>query len=1391
MLFNHDSGLIQSVLTIDTTVAPTLGGSNTLQIIGTGALILPVGTTQQRPIGVAGMQRFNSTTAQLEYFDGTSWVQGADGTVSSVTVTTDGTTLKVNGGASAAVTTAGTFALTLDQTLVNLAASTPPVYGGSVVRLADDTFISRELVGTAPVTVTNGDGVDGNPTVSVNAELTGVSTLSSIGGVFRTGTGAYTTKTFAKSGDITITEDATSVTFGYAASGDLAALAALGTGFVVKTGTNTYAAGSITTSGTELSVTGTATDPVITYTPSANVAAVNALTGTGYVVRLANGSLASHSITGTTDTSTGSIVVTDGGSATGTSISFTPGTELGGLAGLSTSGLVARTGAGTYVPVTLTPATSTAAGVVTITNGNGTGTPTIGFTAGTELAALSTNTATGLISRDGAGVYTGKTIVGQGSIVVTYGTGLDAGNINVSYTAGANLAAVEALATTGLVTYNSTTGVFDAIEVTGTAGNIVVSAGAVAPVINLATVTQASSGSFSKVTLDGFGRVTGNTAVTTADITALVDATYVNAAGDSMSGTLAMNNNVITGLAVPTGATDAATKGYVDSLTGGLSWQAPVDGIGASLPGSAAAGDRFLNTTDGKVYTATATNTWDAGTTPADGYALFDRATETGYVFSGTDWVQFTGTGQITAGIGLAQSGNVLSVNMGAGVAQLPSDEIGIDLANPTSGGLRLQVSGVDSTATTAKLDLVLKAAGGLTQDVDGLYVPAAGITNAMLSNNQVTLTGNTGTDAVALGESLAITGTGALSTVVGANTLEVSVATATETILGVAKFAAADFTVTAGEVTIDGKPLSNATDVTITSVAEGDLLVYNSTSAQWENVAQSTIVPAIGIDALTDVVITSAVDKNVLQFNGTNWVNVTVADAGLQAVDAGLNSLAAITGAGFVTASADGNTFVTRTLVAGAGVSISTLDGSANPTIANTGVLSVSTSGTGISANVSATGDVTITGNAVTSVTAGTGVSASVTGGVLSVANTGVVALTGTANQVTVTNTGTSYTVGLPSSVTIDSTLTLPGLGTNKLLRTGASGLVEGVALTDGQFLIGATGSAPTAGTITAGAGVTVTNSANGITIAVAGGTALNNVDVTTASAGALTVTAGGTSVAPTFAIAADAGLESLAALATTGIVVQTAADTFATRTLVAGAGVSLVNDAGIAGDITITNTGVTSVALALPSIFNVTGSPVTTTGTLTAALTSQAVGTVFAAPAVGSGAPTFRALAYSDLPIVLYTENTTAKTVNLAANVVTHASGDFATAGDAAAIEMVLRNATTNAGVTELFIDGAAVQAALPANAAWNFTVQVIGRGTGASAAYRFDGIIARDAVPSSIAFIGVPSKSILGETNVALDAAVVADASSGALKVTVTGDDAVAMKWVATIRAAQVIG
>jgi len=61
-----------------------------------------------------------------------------------------------------------------------------------------------------------------------------------------------------------------------------------------------------------------------------------------------------------------------------------------------------------------------------------------------------------------------------------------------------------------------------------------------------------------------------------------------------------------------------------------------------------------------------------------------------------------------------------------------------------------------------------------------------------------------------------------------------------------------------------------------------------------------------------------------------------------------------------------------------------------------------------------------------------------------------------------------------------------------------------------------------------------------------------------------------------------------------------------------------------------------VTSVSLSLPSIFTVTGSPVTGAGTLGATLASQTANYVFAAPAGSAGAPVFRALVTGDLPAI-----------------------------------------------------------------------------------------------------------------------------------------------------------
>lgn len=67
-----------------------------------------------------------------------------------------------------------------------------------------------------------------------------------------------------------------------------------------------------------------------------------------------------------------------------------------------------------------------------------------------------------------------------------------------------------------------------------------------------------------------------------------------------------------------------------------------------------------------------------------------------------------------------------------------------------------------------------------------------------------------------------------------------------------------------------------------------------------------------------------------------------------------------------------------------------------------------------------------------------------------------------------------------------------------------------------------------------------------------------------------------------------------------------------------------------------------VSSVGLAMPNIFNVTGSPVTSTGTLTATLAPESANTVFAGPIAGSTQPSFRALVAADLPTTAVTPGT-----------------------------------------------------------------------------------------------------------------------------------------------------
>jgi len=124
---------------------------------------------------------------------------------------------------------------------------------------------------------------------------------------------------------------------------------------------------------------------------------------------------------------------------------------------------------------------------------------------------------------------------------------------------------------------------------------------------------------------------------------------------------------------------------------------------------------------------------------------------------------------------------------------------------------------------------------------------------------------------------------------------------------------------------------------------------------------------------------------------------------------------------------------------------------------------------------------------------------------------------------------------------------------------------------------------------------------------------------------------------------------------------------------------------------DATGGGSGVTSVGIALPGgVFAVSGTPVTTTGTLTGNFVDQVANTVFAGPTTGvSATPFFRALVAADIPSLIGTYEVpltfasgVTRTVNTVTNdLITGKAGGQTIYGGTAASENLTLSSTTNA--------------------------------------------------------------------------------------------------------------
>jgi hypothetical protein len=133
-------------------------------------------------------------------------------------------------------------------------------------------------------------------------------------------------------------------------------------------------------------------------------------------------------------------------------------------------------------------------------------------------------------------------------------------------------------------------------------------------------------------------------------------------------------------------------------------------------------------------------------------------------------------------------------------------------------------------------------------------------------------------------------------------------------------------------------------------------------------------------------------------------------------------------------------------------------------------------------------------------------------------------------------------------------------------------------------------------------------------------------------------------------------------------------------------------------------------------------------------------------------------------------------------------HASGMFTNPGDAQASTYVLRNRTTNATATELFLDGSGERLTVDPGRAMTFEVQIVARREGATefGAYRFEGVIAN--------FNGVMVLSKTGNTifelNPTWNTDIQTNNTHDALQIVVYGQNNAAIRWVATVQTAEVV-
>ncbi len=251
------------------------------------------------------------------------------------------------------------------------------------------------------------------------------------------------------------------------------------------------------------------------------------------------------------------------------------------------------------------------------------------------------------------------------------------------------------LSSTDWTTFNSK-GTVTSIATTGPlTGGPITGAGTLG--INQASVSQ--DGYLAQADFSAFA-----TAATRA--ATLAGTSFLKADGTvAATADLNLGSHKILSLSAPTDPTDAATKAYVDSLSGGLVWRDSVVSLAATAPPDPAPGARYIATADwlqgADGTTSNAANaiaTWGGSAwtyaAPSNKDAVFATGLSNGYVFNGTAWTQFNSGTTFTFGAGLTNTANTITLATG-----------GVDTANLVAGAVtaaKLNQMGASSSQVLA-----------------------------------------------------------------------------------------------------------------------------------------------------------------------------------------------------------------------------------------------------------------------------------------------------------------------------------------------------------------------------------------------------------------------------------------------------------------------------------------------------------------------------------------------------------------------------------------------------------------------------------------------------------------------------------------------------------------